>query len=183
MDDPNSLHLRLLGATAQGDRAAFEQLYNELGGRLYAVSLQLLRQRDLAEDAVQEAFVRIWHNAGEYQQDKGLVLTWMISIVRYRALDMLRATKRRRETSSDDEEFDEPVDERGPHTELFEQRDRVRIDNCMDHLDHTQREAIQLAYFKGFTHQEVCSHLDSPLGSVKSWIRRGLERLKRCLES
>ncbi|RZA06605.1 MAG: sigma-70 family RNA polymerase sigma factor [Moraxellaceae bacterium] len=183
MDDPNSLHLRLLGATAQGDQAAFAQLYNELGGRLYAISLQLLRRRDLAEDAVQEAFVRIWHNASAYQQEKGLVLTWMISIVRYRALDMLRANKRRQETSRDDAEYDEPVDERGPDAELFEQRDRVRIDKCMDHLDVPQRDAIQLAYFKGFTHQEVCSHLDSPLGSVKSWIRRGLERLKRCLES
>ena len=183
MDDPNILHLRLLSATAQGDRAAFTQLYQELAGRLYAISLQLLRRRDLAEDAVQEAFVRIWHNAGEYQQEKGLVLTWMISIVRYRALDMLRATKRRRETSSNDEEFDEPADERGPDTELFEQRDRVQIDNCMDHLENSQRTAIQLAYFKGLTHHEVCTHLDSPLGSVKSWIRRGLERLKRCLES
>ena len=183
MDDQNILHLRLLGATAQGDRLAFAQLYNELGGKLYAISLQLLRQRDLAEDAVQEAFVRIWHNAGEYQQDKGLVLTWMISIVRYRALDMLRATKRRRETSSDTEELDEPADERGPDSELLEQRDRVRIDNCMDNLEKPQRDAIQLAYFKGLTHHEVCAHLDSPLGSVKSWIRRGLERLKRCLES
>lgn len=183
MDDSNLLHLRLLSATAQGDRSAFAQLYHELGGRLYAISLQLLKQRDLAEDAVQEAFVRIWHNAGEYQQDKGLVLTWMISIVRYRALDMLRASKRRREISDHDDNLNEPVDERGPHVELFEKRDRVRIDNCMDNLDQSQRNAIQLAYFKGFTHHEVCTHLSSPLGSVKSWIRRGLERLKRCLES
>ena len=183
MDDPNILHLRLLSATAQGDRSAFAELYQQLGGRLYAISLQLLKQRDLAEDAVQEAFVRIWHNASEYQQDKGLVLTWMISIVRYRALDMLRASKRRRETCGTWEEHDDPADERGPETELFEQRDRVRIDNCMDHLQQAQRSAIQLAYFRGFTHHEVCAHLDSPLGSVKSRIRRGLERLKRCLES
>ncbi|HWV15583.1 MAG TPA: sigma-70 family RNA polymerase sigma factor [Cellvibrio sp.] len=181
MDDANSLHLRLLSATAQGDRAAFAELYRHLGGRLYAISLQLLRQRELAEDAVQEAFVRIWHNAGEYQQEKGLVLTWMISIVRYRALDILRATKRRREQAGGHSE--EPMDERGPDAELFEQRDRVRIDNCMDHLQQDQRQAIQLAYFKGFTHQEVGTYLGTPLGSVKSWIRRGLDRLKRCLES
>ena len=179
--DNNALHLRLLSATAQGDRLAFEQLYRLLGGKLYAISLQLLKQRDLAEDAVQEAFVRIWHNAGEYQQDKGLVLTWMISIVRYRALDMLRATKRRSEISSDDDNMDEPVHERGPDLDLMAQRDRVRIDNCMDHLAQTQRQAIQLAYFNGLTHHEVCAQLDSPLGSVKTWIRRGLERLRRCL--
>ncbi len=182
MSDANLLHLRLLSATAQGDRGAFAALYKEVAGRLYAVSLQLLQQPDLAEDAVQEAFVRIWHNAGEYQHDKGQVLTWMISIVRYRALDMLRASRRRRETSSTHEELDEPSHERGPYTELFEQRERVRIDQCMDHLEQSQRQAIHLAYFKGFTHHEVCAHLDSPLGSVKSWIRRGLERLKRCLE-
>lgn len=181
MEDPNVLHLRLLSATAQGDKAAFEKLYSLLGGKLYAISLQLLKRRELAEDAVQEAFVRIWHNAGDYQQDKGQVLTWMISIVRYRALDMMRATKRRSEVSSSDEDMEEPVHERGPDLDLIEQRDRVRIDSCLDNLAHTQRRAIQLAYFNGLTHHEVCAQLDSPLGSVKTWIRRGLERLKRCL--
>lgn len=180
--DSHQHYLRLLSATAQGDRRAFAELYHDTAGKLNAISLQMLRRRDWAEDAVQEAFIRIWHNAGEYQQEKGTVLTWMISIVRYRALDMLRATKNRRENSSD-ERLDEAEDHRSPELVLDEKRERVRIDKCMNHLEGPQRQAIHLAYFKGLTHHEVCDYLESPLGSVKSWIRRGLEHLKRCLES
>lgn len=179
--DPNHDFLHLLSATAQGDRLAFADLYRQTAGKLYAISLQMLRRRDLAEEAVQEAFVRIWHNAGDYQQEKGTVLTWMISIVRYRALDMLRATKSRRETG--DEGLEEALDEQTPEQELYEQRDRVRIDRCMDRLDEGQRQAIEMAYFRGLTHTEVCDQMATPLGTVKTWIRRGLERLKRCLES
>jgi len=179
--DPNHDFLYLLSATAQGDRLAFADLYRQTAGKLYAISLQMLRRRDLAEEAVQEAFVRIWHNAGDYQQEKGTVLTWMISIVRYRAIDMLRATKSRRETG--DEGLEEALDEQSPEQELYEQRDRVRIDRCMDRLDEAQRQAIEMAYFRGLTHMEVCAQMETPLGTIKTWIRRGLERLKRCLES
>lgn len=182
MDDPNTRHWRLLSGTAQGDQQAFAELYDATSGKLYAIGLQMLRRRDLAEDALQEAFVRIWHNAGEYQQEKGAVMSWMISILRYRALDMLRASKSRRESSSD-ASYDEAEDPHSPEVDLYQNRERVQIDRCMDHLEGQQRQAIHLAYFKGLSHHEVCDQLDSPLGSVKSWIRRGLERLKRCLES
>jgi len=178
--DINLDYLPLLSATAQGDRQAFARLYQQTSGKLYAVSLQMLRRRDWAEDAVQEAYVRIWHNAGEYQQEKGTVLTWMTSIVRYRALDMLRAAKSRRES---DAEVEEVADERTPEIELYEERDRVQIDRCMDRLEDQQRNAIHMAYFRGLTHFEVCDAMAIPLGTVKTWIRRGLERLKRCLES
>jgi RNA polymerase sigma-70 factor (ECF subfamily) len=180
MEDLQAQHLRLLSATALGDQAAFAQLYKISASKLYAVSLQMLRHKDLAEDAVQEAYIRIWHNAGEYQQEKGMVLTWMISIVRYRALDMLRATKSRRENCSDDLP-EEGEDHHSPELDLYQQRDRSSIENCMDALTPQQREALQMAYFLGMTHQEVCTELDLPLGSVKSWIRRGLDQLKRCL--
>jgi len=179
--DSNYDFLHLLSAAAQGDRQAFANLYRQTAGQLYAISLQMLRRRDLAEEAVQEAYVRIWHNAGDYQQEKGTVLTWMISIVRYRALDMLRAAKSRRETG--DELLEEAEDEQTPERELYEQRDRVRIDRCMERLDDAQRNAIELAYFRGLTHMEVCEHMQTPLGTIKTWIRRGLDRLKRCLES
>lgn len=179
--DTNYDFLHLLSATAQGDRHAFANLYRQTAGQLYAISLQMLRRRDLAEEAVQEAYVRIWHNAGDYQQEKGTVLTWMISIVRYRALDMLRAAKSRRETG--DELLEEAEDDHTPERELYEQRDRVRIDRCMDRLEDAQRSAIELAYFRGLTHMEVCEQMETPLGTIKTWIRRGLERLKRCLES
>ncbi len=180
--EPNTDFLYLLSATAQGDRMAFAELYRQTAGKLYAISLQMLRRRDLAEEAVQEAYVRIWHNAGDYQLEKGTVLTWMISIVRYRVLEMLRAIKSRRE-SGDLDEAEEIEDEQTPERELYHQRDRVQIDRCMDLLDDAQRNAIELAYFRGFTHMEVCAQMETPLGTIKTWIRRGLERLKRCLAS
>lgn len=181
MDESSNQYLSLLSRTAQGDQEAFSRLYQETAGRLYAVSLQMLKRRDLAEDVVQEAFVRIWHNAGEYHAEKGTVLSWMISIARYRALDMLRAAKSRRETS--DDQTPESEDRESPELNLYQHRERVQIDQCMDELEGSQRQAIHMAYFLGFTHFEVCERLASPLGSVKSWIRRGLERLKRCLEA
>jgi RNA polymerase sigma factor (sigma-70 family) len=184
--EPQQHHLEfisLLSATAQGDRLAFAELYQQTAGKLYAISLQMLRRRDLAEEAVQEAYVRIWHNAGDYQQEKGSVLTWMISIVRYRALDILRAAKVRREKGNaflvvEEEEDDETT----PEQELYKMRHRVRIDKCMDRLDEPQRQAIELAYFRGLTHMEVCDEMETPLGTIKTWIRRGLERLKNCLQ-
>lgn len=177
-------YLKLLSATAQGDQKAFAELYRTTAGKLYAISYQMLQRRDWAEDVVQEAFVRIWHSAGDYQQEKGTVLTWMISIARYRALDILRSPQARtRNTSPEDDESATAGDDAdSPESTLLQKRERVRIDECMDHLGEDQRQAIQLAYFRGYTHGEVCLHLDTPLGSVKSWIRRGLERLKRCLE-
>lgn len=174
------LHIKLLSETAQGDRSAFEQLYQQTSGKLYAVSLQLLQNKEAAEEALQEAFVRIWHNASEYSSERGTVLSWMMSIVRYRALDMLRAAKTRREKTPEAEENDE---DHSPELNLFQQRSRVQLDNCMDTLDKPQADAITLAYFRGFTHSELCLHMESPLGSVKSWIRRGLQRLRSCMES
>ena len=182
VDMDKALHLKLIASIAQGDRKAFEQLYLLTSSQLYAVSLQLLQRKDLAEEALQEAFVRIWHNASEYGSERGSVLTWMISIVRYRAIDMLRAAKVRDDYAVGENNSDEgestPLD-----VNLMDIRYRVKIDECMDHLEKPQVNAINLAYFKGYTHHEVCHHMGSPLGSVKSWIRRGLQRLKRCLES
>ncbi|WP_395373318.1 sigma-70 family RNA polymerase sigma factor [Marinicella sp. W31] len=176
------LHLKLLSATALGDRRAFEKQYRETSGQLLAVSLQLLKRKDLAEEALQEAFVSVWHNAAEYRQERGTVLTWMVSIVRYRALDILRGKKLGKESSDQSQPEVELEDPQNPESEWFKQRQRVKLDECMDHLDKPQANAISLAYFRGFSHTEVCQHMASPLGSVKSWIRRGLQLLKRCLE-
>lgn len=175
-------HFRLLSNTAQGDQAAFSRLYELTSARLLAVSLQILGSRDLAEDALQDAFVKIWHNAGEYQRSKGEVLAWMISIVRYRAIDMIRSAKSRKESSSD--ETPEGVcDDYSPDQALAVDREKAAIDDCMhSHLDKQQQNVIELAYFKGFTHSEIVTQTQHPLGSVKSWIRRGLKLLQRCIE-
>ena len=175
-------HFRLLTKTAQGDQVAFSQLYELTSARLLTVSLQLLVRRDLAEDALQDAYVKIWHNAGDYQRSKGEVLAWMISIVRYRAIDILRSDKSRKETRED--EAPEGIsDDYSPDQALSFDRERTAIDDCMNsHLDKQQHQVIDLAYFKGLTHSEIVSQTELPLGSVKSWIRRGLKLLQRCIE-
>ncbi len=177
-----SIHLKLLSAVALGDRKAFDTLYQDTSAQLYAVSLKLLKHKDLAEDALQDAFVSIWHKAAEYQKDRGTVLTWMVSIVRYRALDILRANNVRKERQFQTRpNLNEPRVKQTPHVYFMQSRDRAKIDDCLDELDPTQADAISLAYFRGYTHKEVCQYMSSPLGTVKSWIRRGLHSLRGCL--
>tara|TARA_R110000772_G_scaffold41760_20_gene97210 strand:+ start:4515 stop:5060 length:546 start_codon:yes stop_codon:yes gene_type:complete len=169
--------LNLLSATAQGDKAAFAELYQASSKQLYAVSLKMLKRKELAEEALQEAYVRIWHNAAQYRAGKGTVLTWMISIARYRALDILRYHAVRKE---------EDLSENDGGTQLtsepMTETQQGLLEKCMAALEVQQRQAIHLAYFNGMSHHEVTAHLDLPLGTVKSWIRRGLQSLQRCLK-
>lgn len=128
--------------------------------------------------------MRIWYKASEYSHERGSVLSWMISIVRYRALDMIRAARVRNENAMTDlDQLSAEIDRGSPEVDLSQGRERAKIDNCIDNLEKPQADAITLAYFRGFSHREVCDQMESPLGSVKSWIRRGLQRLRRCMES
>ncbi|WP_205967653.1 sigma-70 family RNA polymerase sigma factor [Paraglaciecola sp. 20A4] len=167
----------LLSATAQGDKAAFAKLYQASSKQLYAVSLRMLKRKELAEEALQEAYVRIWHNASQYRVGKGTVLTWMISIARYRALDIIRYHAVRKEEDFEDNDAASPS-----FGEPMTETQQGLLEKCMRALDVQQRQAIHLAYFNGMSHQEVTSHLDLPLGTIKSWIRRGLQSLQRCLK-
>ncbi|WP_438862355.1 sigma-70 family RNA polymerase sigma factor [Neptunicella sp.] len=168
--------LKLLSSTAQGDKHAFAKLYQATSGQLYAVALKMLNQKELAEEALQEAYVRIWHNAADYQQGKGTVLTWMISIIRYRALDLMRYKKVRKEEELTDQHIDTTAS-----MPVITDAEHQQLEKCMDELDEQQKQAIHLAYFNGLSHHEVVKHLNSPLGTIKSWIRRGLQSLQRCL--
>lgn len=176
---PQEQLIQWLQATAQGDKNAFAQLYKATSGKLFAVSLQLLRRRDWAEDVLQDAFVRIWHNAADYHTDKGTVMTWMISITRYRALDLIKTRQFKAEHIELDPDWH-------PEAEADQDglgKEKVKLDDCMSALDAEHRQSIYLAFVNGLTHKEITCHTGAPLGSVKSWIRRGLARLKRCLEA
>lgn len=172
--------LRLLGAVSQGDRKSFEQLYNATSGQLYAVCLKILVRKELAEEAMQEAYVRIWHNAGDYQVGKGTVLTWMVSIARYRALDLIRYHKIRKEELLDKSDLYNGFDNETDNLALKSEQ-KLNLERCLKDLDAQQKQAIHLAYFNGFSHHEVTHYLEKPLGTIKSWIRRGLLSLQRCL--
>lgn len=164
----------LLCQTAQGEQAAFAKLYARTSGQLFAIVLKITRHNALAEEALQEAYIQIWHYASGYHRSRGTVLTWMVSIARYRALDVLRYRHARPEINTEHDLH--PVDEQSP---VIPSQDRLR--QCLYEIEHDQRQAIHLAYFHGMSHREVGAHLRSPLGTVKSWIRRGLEQLQRCM--
>lgn len=179
-NDPASL-ADLLARCAMGDRAAFERLYHSCAPHLMAAVRRIVRQSDTAEDVLQEAFVQIWNRAGSYRADRAQPMTWMTSIARYRALDRLR--RQEREGPVLDPEF-ELEDESGlsPLAKLVQGQAGSALRDCLETVSHDQRQSIALAFYHGLSHDQIARYLEQPLGTVKSWIRRGLEKLKRCLE-
>lgn len=174
-----------LARVALGDKAAFARVYQMTSSHLFGIALRILNRRDAAEDVLQEAFVSVWHQAASYQAATSQPMTWLITIVRNKALDVVRSAAARRETEM-------PVDEEGQAMDVADDRpnplslleqaaDALGIRRCMAALDAAHRQCLALAYYHGMSHSEVAEHVNAPLGSVKAWIRRGLERLKTCL--
>lgn len=199
--DRSSANLQaLIRAAAAGDHAAFAQVYQRTHVHLFGVAVRMLGQGQAAEDVLQEAYVSIWKNAGSYRSEVGgqpvQPMTWLIAIVRNKALDALRARARRPESAWND--TTEPAGGEAEGSDaadaasawatapsaqhLLEQATQaLRIDGCMNALDGSHRQSLALAYYQGLSHSEVAAQMGAPLGSVKAWIRRGLERLKNCL--
>lgn len=171
----------LLARVAQHDREAFRSLYEQMAGRMFGVCQKLTGQPELAEEAVQDAFIRLWHNAGEYHSERGSPLNWMLTIARYRTLDLMRARKVRQTTG--DEMLENVAGATPDPLDASLQADGAEaLTGCLEELSESQRDSILLSYYKGFTHEELSTALSTPIGTVKSWIRRGLMALKRCLE-
>ena len=171
----------LLARSGLGDRAAFEELYNATCSKLFAVSLRIVRERQLAEEVLQDSFVSIWNHASDYAQAKSAPTTWMTAIVRNRSLDVLRRGSHEAE-DVDEQLAAKLVDESAsPERELQDATDRHAIHECLKELEAEQRQSIALAFYQGLSHSELASHMRKPLGTVKTHIRRGLLRLKDCL--
>lgn len=172
----------LLAAVAHGDRRAFTELYRLTHRRLYAIALALLRQPDAAEDVLQETYLAIWRTAGQYQAGRAPALIWLMAIIRHRAIERLRQRRRRAlETWAEplaDEALQVPDPSQLPVDHLAH-----AIQACLRRLSAEQSRAIVLAFFHGLSHEELAARLQTPLGTVKSWVRRGLLQLKGCLES
>lgn len=176
-------HSRLAGLLAKaalGDRTAFASLYRATSAKLFGVSLRIVRERQLAEEALQDSFVNIWNHASDYAQAKSAPLTWMTAIVRNRSLDIVR--RAREEPDVDDALASSLVDESAaPARDAEERAEALALLLCMDKLEPEQRQSIALAFLHGLSHAELADHLRRPLGTVKTHIRRGLLRLKDCL--
>ncbi|MCW5664822.1 MAG: sigma-70 family RNA polymerase sigma factor [Piscinibacter sp.] len=177
---------RWLARVALRDRVAFEQVYRATSGHLLSVAFRILNQRERAEETLQEAFINVWHNAGSFNASVASPMTWLINIVRNKAIDALRSGKTERSSTVelDDEAMQIAADEsQQPLRLLDESLHKLKIDACMAALSAQQRQALALAYYRGMVHTEIAESIGAPLGTVKAWVRRGLDKLKGCLEA
>jgi RNA polymerase sigma-70 factor, ECF subfamily len=195
LETPSETLSALLSRVALGDRAAFARVYDLTNAHLFGIAQRMLGNRQFAEDVLQEAFVSVWKNASSYNANLSQPMTWLIAIVRNRALDGLRARARRIEDvpstikfdESDTEDSSKQIDfadeSNEPLALLSQASDALQIRVCMDALDARVRQSLALAYYQGLSNSEVATHLSSPLGSVKTWLRRGLQQLKICIDN
>ena len=173
----------LLLDVARGDRDAFERLYRLASPRLFAICLRVLSDRAEAEDVLQDVFATLWHKAEQFDPARAGAMAWMSMIARNRAIDRLRSPGHAARTTAialGDELPDAaatPVDQ----AEALDERERLQ--RCLQKLDDRRRGLIRTAFFEGATYEELASRSGAPLGSVKSWIRRGLLQLRACLEA
>jgi RNA polymerase sigma-70 factor (ECF subfamily) len=190
--NPRSQELvALLSRTALGDRAAFATLYQRTSAHLLGVVVRINSDRAQAEDVLQEVYVKVWNAAGSFNAGLAQPMTWLTSIARNRAIDSLR----RRQTeavwvttrhAADDEQEDMldhlASDDPGPLDLLGQAASARAVKVCLQSLNGEQQQSIALAFYQGLSHAEVAAHMKQPLGSVKSWVRRGLLALRACLE-
>jgi RNA polymerase sigma-70 factor (ECF subfamily) len=145
-----------------------------------------LNSRERAEEALQEAFMNVWHGAGGFDASVAGPMTWLINVVRNKAIDALRSGKSERASTSllDEEALAVAADAtQQPQALLERSLARLRIAECMGGLGASQRQALALAYYRGMVHTEIAAALGAPLGTAKAWVRRGLDKLKACLEA
>lgn len=171
----------LLSATASGDRAAFRLLYERSSAKLFGVVLRILRNRQKAEDVLQDVYLKVWQKAGSYNPAQGKPITWMATIARNRAIDVIRATRP-----------EQTVDEPGDEEEIFRlgSQDAQEVDVtdlealrlCLGEMKDDDRNYVLLAYYEGYSREELADRFQSPVGTVKTRLRRGLVALRACLE-
>ena len=185
MDSKDEELAVLLSRCAQKDQAALKTLYDRLGAYLNGVAFRILKSAEFSNDVLQEAFVQIWTNAASYRADKAKPLTWMTSIVRYRALDRLEKEKKHDDRISDEEagSLDNFADSGGPESEVFGHQLSGHIQSCLGNLSDKVSRSIKLAYLYGYAREEIAQRMDTNANTVKSWLRRGAEKLRECLES
>lgn len=172
----------LIGACANGAESAFEQLYNSTSSQLFGVLKRILKSDALAEEALQDAYVKIWNHAERYDGGRSAPRTWLVSIARNQAIDLLRKRRSREdvELNLDNVSMDfmpdngQPMDQQHESSQL--------LDLCLQQLSEPARECVVRAYCEGFSQEELSERLQRPIGTIKSWIRRSLVSLKECLD-
>lgn len=172
----------LLALVAKGDQAAFERLYAATRAKLYGVVLRILRRADLADEVMQDTYLKIWRNAGEFDPLIATPITWMVAIARNRALDLVR---KKRETSIEDEPsaMEAPSEDAHP-LDRQEMTDELRrLLACLGDLEAERRRLILLAYYGGWSREQLAAKFEAPVNTVKTWLRRSLIQIRECLGS
>lgn len=174
-----------LSACSKGDKLALHRIYSQESRHLLGVAMRIVRQRQAAEDVLHDAFLNIWTKAASFDASRGSGRGWIYSIVRHQALNVVRGSSR--EVSVDEEALDAIAAEASPPfvanmADAFElEVDIGRLHECLTRLDVAKRNSILYAYVDGCSHSEIAERLQSPLGTVKAWIKRGLAALRECM--
>lgn len=172
-----------LGMAGEGDRAAFRRVYEATSAKLLGVTLRILADRQLAEDVLQDTYLTVWKKAGSFDASRASPITWLVTIARNRAIDRLRSGVAARRSTTIDDAFQVADDGPSPAQALETGDDMRRLNDCLGELDDRTGGAIRTAFIEGVTYDALASRENVPLGTMKSWIRRGLMRLRACLES
>ncbi|RZJ59929.1 MAG: sigma-70 family RNA polymerase sigma factor [Acidovorax sp.] len=177
--------MNLLDRIAAQDDTALKSLYESTSSRLFGLAMRVVRNRDAAEDVLQESFLTIWRSAGNYRASLSPPMAWMGLIVRSRALDALR--KRTSDRADLMNELDDALadtlegDSTNPMDATDASEQAFALHQCLGKLENKQREVVSLAYLRDLSHGDLAEQLKLPLGTVKTWIRRGLEQLRACM--
>jgi len=188
VQDNTALQEELLGLLARcalRDRIALQRLYEHTAGYLNAVAFRILRSEDASNDVLQEAFLQIWDKAGSYRADQAKPMTWMASIVRYRALDRLDHEKYHQRHLLDhdvNDLSDELSHDDNPEKQMAATQQQRYLRDCLTQLNQRVAHSINLAYLHGFSREEIAEQLQTNVNTVKSWLHRGAEALRHCLE-
>lgn len=167
---------------AAGDRSALETVYRMTSAKLLGVIIRLIPDRELAEDVLQEVYIKVWRRAGRYDPDLGSPISWLATVARNSAIDELRKVGSRPNLGEDTEMY-LIADDAPPADEMLcEAEEYAAIRACLEKLEAKQRQSIRSAFFKGQTHAQLAEDTGVPLGTMQSWIRRGLSSLKGCLD-
>ncbi len=167
----------LIHRVARGDRKALGEVYNRTSAKLYGVCLRISRDREAADDILQDVYLKVWKRAGRFNPDFASPITWLCAIARNAAIDWVRKNGRPALPASDTEaDLGEAMEA------MTAGEDRALIFDCLDALPSQQNRAIRLAFFDGLSHSELADTMRTPLGTTKSWIRRGLLQMRGCLE-
>ncbi|MES2682012.1 MAG: sigma-70 family RNA polymerase sigma factor [Pseudomonadota bacterium] len=176
--------LELIQRIAHGEQAAIGELFDRTSPQLYGLLLRMLKQPTIAQEALQDAYIRVWRRAETYSPAKGEPLQWLLGIARYRALDILQSHRQQELRLDDDPEaLAKLVSVLPDPGDSAEQQDRLqRVLECLQTLPDEQRKSVLMAYYHGYSHAELAARLGVPLGTAKAWVRRGLKRLRICME-